>query len=31
MFQSQEKYEECMEKLLAILYAGYPYNGTCMR
>lgn len=27
MFQSQEKYEECMEKLLAILYAGYPYNG----
>lgn len=23
MFQ----YEECMEKLLAILYAGYPYNG----
>lgn len=27
MFQSQEQYEECMEKLLAILYAGYPYNG----
>jgi hypothetical protein len=27
MFRPQEKYEECMEKLLAILYAGYPYNG----
>lgn len=27
MFRPQEKYEECMEKLFAILYAGYPYNG----
>ena len=27
MFRPHEKYEECMEKLLAILYAGYPYNG----
>lgn len=27
MFRPQEKYEDCMEKLLAILYAGYPYNG----
>lgn len=27
MFRPQEKYEECMEKLLAILYAGYPYNA----
>lgn len=27
MFSSQEQYRECMDKLLAILYAGYPYNG----
>lgn len=27
MFDSQEKYQECMDKLLAILYAGFPYNG----
>lgn len=30
MFSSQDAYEECMEKLLAILYAGYPYNGLHM-
>lgn len=30
MFSSQNAYEECMEKLLAILYAGYPYNGLHM-
>jgi hypothetical protein len=27
MFSSQEQYQECMDKLLAILYAGFPYNG----
>lgn len=26
-FKSQADYEACMNKLLAILYAGYPYNG----
>ena len=29
-FKSPEDYEECMNKLLAILYAGYPYNGLNM-
>lgn len=29
-FSSQEAYEACMNKLLAILYAGYPYNGLNM-
>ncbi len=27
MFSSEAQYEECMAKLKAILYAGYPYNG----
>lgn len=27
MFASEADYEACMAKLLAILYAGYPYNG----
>ena len=26
----QQAYQECMNKLLAILYAGYPYNGMNM-
>ena len=26
----EQKYQECLEKLLAILYAGYPYNGLHM-
>lgn len=26
----QQAYQECMDKLLAILYAGYPYNGMNM-
>lgn len=30
MFDSQQEYDACMEKLLAILYAGYPYNGLNM-
>lgn len=29
-FSSQADYEACMNKLLAILYAGYPYNGLNM-
>lgn len=29
-FSSPEAYEACMNKLLAILYAGYPYNGLNM-
>jgi hypothetical protein len=29
-FKSQADYEACMDKLLAILYAGYPYNGMNM-
>ena len=29
-FKSQADYEACMNKLLAILYAGYPYNGMNM-
>ncbi len=29
-FKSPEDYEACMNKLLAILYAGYPYNGLNM-
>ncbi len=29
-FKSQADYEACMNKLLAILYAGYPYNGLNM-
>lgn len=29
-FASQADYEACMNKLLAILYAGYPYNGMNM-
>lgn len=29
-FKSQAAYEACMNKLLAILYAGYPYNGLNM-
>ncbi|WP_368017930.1 DUF5979 domain-containing protein [Olsenella sp. AGMB03486] len=29
-FKSQAEYEACMNKLLAILYAGYPYNGLNM-
>ena len=29
-FNSPEDYEACMNKLLAILYAGYPYNGLNM-
>lgn len=29
-FNSPEDYKACMNKLLAILYAGYPYNGLNM-
>lgn len=29
-FSSQADYEACMNKLLAILYSGYPYNGMNM-
>ncbi|MGN0084619.1 MAG: DUF5979 domain-containing protein, partial [Atopobiaceae bacterium] len=29
-FKSPEDYEACMNKLLAILYAGYPYNDLNM-
>lgn len=29
-FKSEAEYEACMNKLLAILYAGYPYNGLNM-
>ncbi|MEE6147074.1 DUF5979 domain-containing protein [Olsenella sp. YH-ols2223] len=29
-FKSQADYDACMDKLLAILYAGYPYNGMNM-
>lgn len=29
-FKSQADYDACMNKLLAILYAGYPYNGMNM-
>jgi hypothetical protein len=29
-FASPADYEACMNKLLAILYAGYPYNGMNM-
>lgn len=29
-FKSEADYEACMNKLLAILYAGYPYNGLNM-
>jgi hypothetical protein len=29
-FSSEADYEACMNKLLAILYAGYPYNGMNM-
>lgn len=29
-FNSQADYDACMNKLLAILYAGYPYNGLNM-
>lgn len=29
-FTSPEDYKACMNKLLAILYAGYPYNGLNM-
>ena len=29
-FKSQDDYDACMNKLLAILYAGYPYNGMNM-
>lgn len=29
-FSSQADYDACMNKLLAILYAGYPYNGLNM-
>lgn len=29
-FKSQADYDACMDKLLAILYAGYPYNGLNM-
>lgn len=28
--EAQADYEACMEKLLAVLYAGYPYNGLGM-
>ncbi|WP_461815906.1 DUF7601 domain-containing protein [Faecalimonas sp.] len=27
MFVSQEKYNECVQKLKKLLFAGYPYNG----
>ena len=29
-FESEEKYEECMDRLESVLYAGYPYNGESM-
>lgn len=29
-FDSEKKYEECMDRLESILYAGYPYNGESM-
>lgn len=29
-FDSKEKYEECMNRLESVLYAGYPYNGESM-
>lgn len=29
-FAREEKYEECMDRLESILYAGYPYNGESM-
>lgn len=29
-FKSRDDYDACMNKLLAILYAGYPYNGMNM-
>lgn len=29
-FDSEEKYEECMDRLESVLYAGYPYNGESM-
>jgi len=29
-FASEEKYEECMDRLESVLYAGYPYNGESM-
>lgn len=29
-FDSEEKYEECMNRLESVLYAGYPYNGESM-
>lgn len=29
-FKPEAEYEACMNKLLAILYAGYPYNGLNM-
>ena len=29
-FKPEADYEACMNKLLAILYAGYPYNGLNM-
>lgn len=29
-FKSEEEYEECMDRLESVLYAGYPYNGESM-
>lgn len=29
-FDSPEEYEECMDRLESVLYAGYPYNGESM-
>ena len=29
-FDSEEKYEECMDRLESVLYAGYPYNGESL-
>lgn len=29
-FDSEEKYEECVDRLESVLYAGYPYNGESM-
>ena len=29
-FDNEEKYEECMDRLESVLYAGYPYNGESM-
>ena len=29
-FDSEEKYEECMDRLESVLYAGYPFNGESM-